>query len=326
MTKKQLEKYQKEFDEFVANVEKMGGRFLTEDELRYKINGGEGGGDDGDAGEEQSDDSPAEGGGTDDFASDQTEATSGGAGETQAGNENEDSSGKSEETAEEDDDKSFWESVCEAVGGVVDAVGDAVSGAAHAVGEFVEDVIDFFTGGSKDDDKTVEESDSSDGKTETDKATSENKTSEGENKENSTKTEGAAASSDAASTANKNDSDLSTPERSDASKSDAGGSWWSSFCDRVAGVVSAVVGFFEDVYNDFTASGGKIDDGIAMPIAKDFSATIITPNSSPTKVSNYNSSPTTFNEEELKQKLIEDASKPYYDPGIFFGVRWHIGN
>ena len=40
MTKKQLEKQRKEFDEFVANVEKMGGRFLTEDELRYKINGG----------------------------------------------------------------------------------------------------------------------------------------------------------------------------------------------------------------------------------------------------------------------------------------------
>ena len=166
MTKKQLEKYQKEFDEFVANVEKMGGRFLTEDELRYKINGGVGGGDDGDAGEEQTDDSPAEGGGTDEFASAPTEATADGAGETQAGNENEDSSGKSEETAEEDDDKSFWESVCEAVGGVVDAVGDAVSGlvdtvtdavsdAAHAVGEVIEDVIDFFTGGSGKADNTV---------------------------------------------------------------------------------------------------------------------------------------------------------------------------
>ena len=166
MTKKQLEKYQKEFDEFVANVEKMGGRFLTEDELRYKINGGVGGGDDGDAGEEQTDDSPAEGGGTDEFASAPTEATADGAGETQAGNENEDSSGKSEETAEEDDDKSCWESVCEAVGGVVDAVGDAVSGlvdtvtdavsdAAHAVGEVIEDVIDFFTGGSGKADNTV---------------------------------------------------------------------------------------------------------------------------------------------------------------------------
>ncbi|MBQ8681028.1 MAG: hypothetical protein IJ530_14955 [Treponema sp.] len=173
---------------------------------------------------------------SDDFASDQTEATADGAGETQAGNENEDSSGKSEEAAEEDDDKSFLESVWETI-------------------------VDFFTGGSKDDDKTVEESDSSDGKTETDKATSENKTAEGENKENSTKTEVAAASSDAASTANKNDSDLSTPERSDASKSDDGGSWWSSFCDKVAGFVSAVVGFFEDVYDDFTASGGTVGLG-----------------------------------------------------------------
>ena len=119
MTKKQLEKYRKEFDEFVANVEKMGGRFLTEDELRYKINGG--------------------------------------AEETQAGNENEDSLGEPEEVAEEDDDKSFWDSVCDAVGGLVDTVTDAVSDAAHAVGEFIEDVIDFFTGGSKEDDKTVEE-------------------------------------------------------------------------------------------------------------------------------------------------------------------------
>ncbi|MBO6219283.1 MAG: LysM peptidoglycan-binding domain-containing protein [Treponema sp.] len=55
MTKKQLEKYRKEFDEFIANAEKLGARFLTEDELRYKINGG-----------------------TDDFASDQTEATADG--------------------------------------------------------------------------------------------------------------------------------------------------------------------------------------------------------------------------------------------------------
>ncbi|MBO6219285.1 MAG: hypothetical protein J6N81_06915, partial [Treponema sp.] len=54
MTKKQLEKYQKEFDEFVANVEKMGGRFLTEDELRYKINGGEGGGGDSENSQEES--------------------------------------------------------------------------------------------------------------------------------------------------------------------------------------------------------------------------------------------------------------------------------
>ena len=179
MTKKQLEKYQKEFDEFVANVEKMGGRFLTEDELRYKINGGVDGGDDGDAGEEQSDDSPAEGGGTDDFASDQTEATSGGAGESPAGNENEDSSGKSEETAEEDDDKSFLESVCEAVGGVVDAVGDAVSGAAHAVGDVIEDIIDFFTGGSEE--KNEQNAPSSDGMVETE---SQNKTSNGTDKDN----------------------------------------------------------------------------------------------------------------------------------------------
>ena len=55
MTKKQLEKYRKEFDEFIANAEELGARFLTEDELRYKINGG-----------------------TDDFASDQTEATADG--------------------------------------------------------------------------------------------------------------------------------------------------------------------------------------------------------------------------------------------------------
>ena len=154
MTKKQLEKYRKEFDEFVANVEKMGGRFLTEDELRYKINGGEGGGGDSENSQEESGSPSVEDEPGEDIAGD---PTADGAGETQAGNENEDSSGKSEETAEEDDDKSFWESVCEAVGGVVDAVGDAVSGAAHAVGEFVEDVIDFFTGGSKEDDKTIEE-------------------------------------------------------------------------------------------------------------------------------------------------------------------------
>ena len=157
MTKKQLEKYQKEFDEFVANVEKMGGRFLTEDELRYKINGGVDGGSDNEGSQEESDSPSVEGESSDAFAGDPTEATADGAGETQAGNENEDSSGKSEEAAEEDDDKSFWDSVCDAVGGVVDAVGDAVSGAAQAVGEFIEDVIDFFTGGSKEDEKTVEE-------------------------------------------------------------------------------------------------------------------------------------------------------------------------
>ena len=153
MTKKQLEKYRKEFNEFVANVEKMGGRFLTEDELRYKINGGEGGGGESENSQVESESPSVEGESGEDFDSAPTEATAGGAGET-------------EEVAEEDDDKSFFESLCEAVGGVVDAVGDAVGGlvdtvtdavsdAAHAVGEFVEDVIDFFTGGSGKADNTV---------------------------------------------------------------------------------------------------------------------------------------------------------------------------
>ena len=114
MTKKQLEKYQKEFDEFIANTEKLGARFLTEDELRYKINGGEGGGSDNEGSQEESDSPSVEDEPGEDIAGD---PTADGAGETQAGNENEDSSGKSEEAAEEDDDKSFWESVCEAVGG-----------------------------------------------------------------------------------------------------------------------------------------------------------------------------------------------------------------
>ncbi|MBQ8681026.1 MAG: hypothetical protein IJ530_14945 [Treponema sp.] len=166
MTKKQLEKYQKEFDEFVANVEKMGGRFLTEDELRYKINGGVDSSGDSENSQEESGSPSVEGESSEDIDSAPTEATADGAGE-------------SEEAAEEDDGKSFLESVCEAVGGVVDAVGDAVSGAAHAVGEVIEDVIDFFTGGSED--KTEQNAPSSDGTVETE---SQNKTSNGTDKDN----------------------------------------------------------------------------------------------------------------------------------------------
>ena len=217
---------------------------------------------------------------SDDFASDQTEATADGAGETQAGNENEDSSGKSEEAAEEDDDKSFLESVWETI-------------------------VDFFTGGSKDDDKTVEESDSSDGKTETDKATSENKTAEGENKENSTKTEVAAASSDAASTANKNDSDLSTPERSDASKNDEGGSWWSSLWDAVCAVAATIVETVTNYFSEGTVSPTET----RKIIAGDDTANLTFVKSSPLNVMkndvvDYNVGTGTYiNEYSLKESL-----------------------
>ncbi|MBO6219281.1 MAG: hypothetical protein J6N81_06895, partial [Treponema sp.] len=133
-----------------------------------------------------------------------------------AGDPTADGAGESEEAAEEDDDKSFLESVCEAVGGVVDAVGDAVSGlvdtvtdavsdAAHAVGEVIEDVIDFFTGGSEEKNQTQPVDGDTGG------TGSQNKTSNGtgkdnpedKNSKNGEKTEAVVEESKTASTASK---------------------------------------------------------------------------------------------------------------------------
>ena len=126
MTKKQLEKQRKEFNEFVANVEKMGGRFLTEDELRYKINGG------GDA-PSSDDDEKSDGGGQGEIGENDGVASDLSAGSTGSG----ENAPVTEPEENKDDDKGsegsfwgdLWDSITDFVGGIVDAIGEAVGDA-----------------------------------------------------------------------------------------------------------------------------------------------------------------------------------------------------
>ncbi len=88
---------------------------------------------------------------------------------------------------------------------------------------------------------------------------------------------------------NENENTTNGKESSELSKNE-NGSFWSNVEDLFSDMFSAVIDFITDIKSDFEASGGTDENGIGLPISKNASIIITTPEGTLSKVANYNNS------------------------------------